>query len=617
MTFTEGITQSSAKKKDMNQMLSIDHRIERFKLIANRNNDCVVRENAMIYRITKTKTQYIELIKWIEVLNARSRALILCAPNEALRLGKRTYRLAQKCGSQEGRALSLLMMGYANRALSNNTQCIKDMLVASQIFEDLRHQKGQMRTLNLLGINYFYFGKYEQAMAYLSKSLVIARDIGDQFIEASILNNIGEIHRQLEQYGEALLYYEEALAISESLHNLSNIAAILLNMGHIYSRLNQGAKALVNYQKSQKYSSEVGDKILIGEALNNIGKVYEKLQEDQLALQYYLDSLSLLEECGNKFYSIDALVSVGKLFINQKQDKGLAYLRKALILAEELSAKNECAKIHILLSSYYEARQDFEKALDHFKSFSAIEKKVRHEKLEENLKLVATEFRVNQLRKETEIFRFKNIELKKKNEEIEKNAQLLATANQELTKLHEQLKRVNQRLKLLSTIDQVTRIPNRRCLDDTLKREWTRCLREGKSLSLILVDIDNFKLYNDTYGHLQGDKCLRKVAKALASVLKRSSDFVGRFGGEEFAAILANVDYDNATKVAEKIRKCIEGLKIVYEQSPTVPYITISLGVATITPTFKTSFVELISAADQKMYQAKRQGRNQICAVYL
>ena len=142
-------------------------------------------------------------------------------------------------------------------------------------------------------------------------------------------------------------------------------------------------------------------------------------------------------------------------------------------------------------------------------------------------------------------------------------------------------------------------------------------MRERKSLSLILVDIDNFKLYNDIYGHLQGDKCLRKVAKALASVLKRSSDFVGRFGGEEFAAILANVDYDNATKVAEKIRKCIEGLKIVYEQSPTVPYITISLGVATITPTFNTSFVELISAADQKMYQAKRQGRNQICAVHL
>lgn len=270
-----------------------------------------------------------------------------------------------------------------------------------------------------------------------------------------------------------------------------------------------------------------------------------------------------------------------------------------------------------MLSSYYEARQDFAKALDHFKRFSAIEKKVRHEKLEEKLKLVAIEFSVDQMRKETETFRLKNIELKKKNEEIKKNARLIAIANQEQTKLHEQLKKANQRLQLISTIDEVTGIPNRRHLNNTLRREWTRCLREGKSLSLIIVDIDNFKLYNDNYGHLQGDKCLRKVAKALASELKRSSDFVGRFGGEEFAAILANTDYDNATKVAEQMRKCIEKMNIVHEKSSTVPYITISLGAATITPTFNTSFLELLSTADQKLYQAKSQGRNQVRSVRL
>lgn len=572
----------------------------------------------MIYRVTETKMhKYAELIKWIEVLNARFREMVLCAPKKARRLGIHVYRLAQKCGCQEGKALSLLMMGYANRALSNNIQCIKDLLVAMQIFEDLGHRKGQMRALNLLGVSYFYFGKYEQALAYFSKGLVIARDINDQFIEASILNNIGEIHRQLEQYGEALVYYEEALALSESLHNLNNIAGILLNMGHIYNRLNQDAKALVNYQESIKYSRELGDKILLGEAINNIGQIHEKLQEDQLALQYYLDSLSVLEECGNKFYRIDVLVSIGKLFINQNQDQGLAYLREALFLAEEISAKNECSKIHLSLSSYYEARQDLAKALDHYKRFSSIGKKVRYEKLEEKLKLVAIEFSVDQMRKETEIFRLKNIELKKKNEEIENNARLLALANQELTKLHEQLKKANQRLKLLSTSDEVTGIPNRRYFDDTLKREWNRCLREGKSLSLIIVDIDKFKFYNDNYGHLQGDQCLRKVAKALANELKRSSDFVGRFGGEEFAAILANTEYDNATKVAEQMRKRIEALKIVHEQSPTIPYITISLGSATIKPTLNTSFLELINAADQKLYQAKNQGRNQFCAVQL
>lgn len=572
----------------------------------------------MIYRITEIKThQYAELIKWIEVLNARYREMVLRVPKKALKLGKCTYRLAERCGCQEGRALSLLMMGYANRALSNNIQCIKDLLVALQIFEDLRHLKGQMRALNLLGVVYFYFGKYEQALTYFSKGKAIARDINDLFIEASILNNIGEIHRQLEQYEKALVYYEEALVMSESLHNLNNIAGILLNIGHIYNRLNQNAKALVNYQESLKYSRRLGDKILIGEALSNIGQVYEKLRENQLALQYYLDSLSLLEKSGNKFYRIDALVSVGRLFNQQDPEKGLTYLREALFFAEEIFAENECAKIHLLLSSYYEARQDFERALDHYKRFSAIEKKVRHEKLEEKLKLVATEFGVDQMRKETEIFRLKNIELKQKNEEIENNARLLVIANQELKKLHDQLGKANQRLKQLSIIDEVTGIPNRRYFDDALRREWNRCLREGKFLSLILVDIDNFKLYNDNYGHLQGDKCLRKVARALASQLKRSSDFVGRFGGEEFGAILANTDYENAVKAAEQMRKRIQALKIVHEHSSIVPYITISLGIATVTPTHSTNFLELISAADQRLYQAKDQGRNQVRAVRL
>ncbi|AHF06131.1 diguanylate cyclase [Desulfitobacterium metallireducens DSM 15288] len=182
-------------------------------------------------------------------------------------------------------------------------------------------------------------------------------------------------------------------------------------------------------------------------------------------------------------------------------------------------------------------------------------------------------------------------------------------------KLHKQLKKANKRWKLLSTIDEVTGIPNRRCFDNKLKREWNRCLREGKSLTLILLDIDKFKLYNDNYGHLQGDNCLRKVAKTLSSVLKRSSDFIGRFGGEEFGVVLANSDYDNAMEVAEQLRKHIEMLKITHEQSSPIPYITISLGSATITPTSNTRLEKLINAADQKLYQAKDRGRNQVCAV--
>lgn len=572
----------------------------------------------MPYKVTGTqKHKNDELIKRIKFLNARSSEIVLHEPLKAFRLGKCAYHLAQKCGFQEERAFSLLTRGFANRCLSNNAQCIKDMLVAVKLFENLEHLEGQMRALNLLGISYFYFGRYEQSLSYFTQALRIARDIGNSVREASILNNIGEIHRQLEQYREALVYYEEAFAMSESLNNLDNVAGILLNMGHVYHSLNQDIKALNIYQESLKYSRELGDMIKLGEVLNSIGKVYEKLQEDHIALQHYLYSLRLLEEHGNKYFKIDVLVRVGNLFLKQNQDKGLDYLHEALFLAEEISAENESAKINLSLSTYYEAEEDFAKALDHYKRFITLEKKVKHENLEEKLKLAATEFRIDQMENEAEIFRLKNIELKQRNEEIKENVRLLGIANQKMRKFDEQLIKANQRLKLLSTIDEITGIPNRRSFEDTLKKEWNRCLREGKSISLILLDIDNFKLYNDSYGHLQGDRCLRKVAKALAGILKRSSDFIGRFGGEEFAAILSNTNYDNALIVAEQMRRKIQTLKIIQGQSLNVPYITISLGVATTTPRITTNFVNLVSAADQKLYQAKDQGRNQVCAVHL
>ncbi|WP_170932758.1 diguanylate cyclase [Desulfosporosinus sp. FKB] len=573
----------------------------------------------MLYKVTETKkNNYIELIKWIKCLNARSYEIVFQKPLKALRLCKCAYHLAQKCGCQEERAFSLLVTGYAHKGLSNNTKCIKNMLVAVQLFEHLGHLQGKMRALNLLGTNYFYFGAYELSLEYYNESLGLARGMADKAAEASILNNIGEIHRQLEQYREALIYYENAFVMSKDLNNLRNMAGILINMGYIYSYLNQNIKTLNIYRESLNYCRKIGDKIKIGEVLNCLGEAYEKLQKEQVALQYYLNSLRVLKKYGNMYYRINVLVRIGELLIKQnQQDRGLACLQEALSIGEKISAENELSKIHLSLSAYYEDKGNFAMALHHYKRFSLLEKKIRNEKLEEKLKLAATEFRIEQMKNEAEIFRLKNIELKRRNEEIKENARLLTLANQKMLKFQEQLKTANQRLKLLSTIDEVTGISNRRSFENTLKKEWNRCLREGKDLSLIIVDIDNFKRYNDSYGHLQGDKCLRKVAKVLESILKRSSDFMGRFGGEEFAAILSNTSYDDALKIADRMRRRIEKMKIVHEQSAIVSYITISLGLATTMPSYGEDHMNLVKAADQKLYQAKDQGRNRICSVRL
>lgn len=162
----------------------------------------------------------------------------------------------------------------------------------------------------------------------------------------------------------------------------------------------------------------------------------------------------------------------------------------------------------------------------------------------------------------------------------------------------------------LAINDGLTGIYNRRYFDEVLTIEWKRTMREKSPLSLVMLDIDYFKKYNDTYGHQAGDKCLVKVAVAIADLLRRPADMVARYGGEEFVVVLPNVDREDAVKLAEKIRATIEKLKIDHKLSDINRFVTISLGVASICPEPKSSHEELLRSADKALYNAKNGGRN-------
>ena len=177
----------------------------------------------------------------------------------------------------------------------------------------------------------------------------------------------------------------------------------------------------------------------------------------------------------------------------------------------------------------------------------------------------------------------------------------------------EYYKDVEEYLSNLAIHDGLTGIYNRRYFDETLAREWKRTKREKSPLSLIMLDIDYFKKYNDTYGHQAGDGCLVKVATAISGALRRPADMAARYGGEEFAVILPNFELENATQFGETIRAKIEALKIEHRQSDVNPFITASLGLACIVPSSKSSPRELIEAADKALYSAKNNSRNCLC----
>lgn len=176
--------------------------------------------------------------------------------------------------------------------------------------------------------------------------------------------------------------------------------------------------------------------------------------------------------------------------------------------------------------------------------------------------------------------------------------------------LYQQLQQANQKLEALAVKDGLTNIANRRCFDETLDRQWQRLKRERKPLALILCDIDDFKAYNDYYGHQMGDRCLKQVAKVLQSSANRSEDLVARYGGEEFAILLPDTPSENAMVVAERARNAVAQLKIPHATSSVAAHVTVSLGVAAMISTEGSSRKELIRKADQALYAAKGWGRD-------
>lgn len=191
---------------------------------------------------------------------------------------------------------------------------------------------------------------------------------------------------------------------------------------------------------------------------------------------------------------------------------------------------------------------------------------------------------------------------------------LVSAYGQIIIARQEQLARAiaEEKLARLAKLDGLLGIPNRRSFDEFIEKAWSRGRRKKEPLSVMMIDIDHFKLYNDHYGHQQGDKCLKTVAAILTRCIRRPTDMLARYGGEEFVCVLPDTPLEGAMAVAETMQKKIARKGIPHESSKVAKHVTLSLGIATITPAAKESSINLIRHADQLLYQAKKDGRNRI-----
>ncbi len=194
---------------------------------------------------------------------------------------------------------------------------------------------------------------------------------------------------------------------------------------------------------------------------------------------------------------------------------------------------------------------------------------------------------------------------------LEESRRDLITSNAILTARSRQLEESNAQLERLSNLDGLTGIPNRRFLESFLELETRRAAREGRWLALVMIDVDLFKNYNDRYGHLAGDVCLKSIARAL-QIVNRPGDLVARYGGEEFVAVLGDCNLETARLIAERMRRNVRDLAIPHEASELAPVVTISLGIAASLPTPEDGPDSVLLEADRALYRAKEAGRDRV-----
>jgi len=179
-------------------------------------------------------------------------------------------------------------------------------------------------------------------------------------------------------------------------------------------------------------------------------------------------------------------------------------------------------------------------------------------------------------------------------------------------RLQTKLNKSNTKLKAFSYQDSLTHIANRRLFDAVLKREWAAARRHKSSLSLLMIDIDHFKEYNDGYGHQAGDYCLSRIADCLNTVVKRNTDLVARYGGEEFVILLPQTEMEQALKIANACHQAVQKMHIPHDYADVADIVTVSIGVASVYPDRKIKLEALVEIADAAMYHAKHEGRNRV-----
>lgn len=517
-------------------------------------------------------------------------------PDKSYAMCEEVYHMSRKNHLKLEEGYALIGMAFAFRAKSEINKMMDYSYNALEIFEALQEPLGKIKSLNLIGIAYFYNSMYEQALNYLLQALDLLENLKDDFLLSSILNNIGEVYRESAKYETALEYYYRALETCLNTNSKIPAASLFNNIGEVYFMEAKYNKALKYFTKSYDMLIEEKNMIILGEVENKLGKVHFINENYSKAAECFSNSLRRLQNVDNKFYAIDVLVNTAKLHLKKDSTVSFYYFEKAIQYAEKINAKKKLSEIYKSLSEAYEKLGDFRNAMECLKKYIRVEQEIMTSIVGNKLEILKIE-----------------LDHLKENEKLEKikliNQRLEMEISNQRYKLDE-IQKLNALLEKKAFEDELTCVPNRSYINYHLNETWAECMLYDKVIALFIIDIDNFKKYNDYWGHSNGDECLIKIANCIKEIQTERKDVFGRYGGEEFIYYAADINYDQALELGNLIRTKVENLYLKYTLDDNSGVVTISVGGVLGKPSNLINISSMIQFADKELYRAKNMGRN-------
>lgn len=504
--------------------------------------------------IEKTKNQIDVMIKNIQIIRFTDSI-------EALKIALTALESSKEINYPQAEAILLFEIGNIYSNISEYSKGIDYIVAAIPMLELYNLDYYFCSSFIVMGNIFYDLANYETAFDYYNKTSHFA--VKYQFADRLSIayNNIGEIYKVLLNYDKALYYYQKSLDEDIKIDYIACKGLSYINLAEVNYLMGNCEKALemipIGLSLLEKFKYEN----MFCEAYKVLALVHWKLKNYVKASENFCLALDIADKKMAYNYEIDILIYYHQFMVEQNQiEKAMKALSDAyaLTLTNNLHEKSLLICWHFTM--IYEKSEDYETALKYYKLYISHDQ----DQSKERIKQIS-----------------EGIDLRIKAEEI----------------------------KLQSEIDSLTGIPNRRKFLQFLNTQWELSKKLKRSISLVILDIDFFKEFNDNYGHTAGDQCLIEIARLLIKLMDNKY-LLSRYGGDEFIAVLPQTTSAEALVIAETMRNVVLDARICHRQSSISDFVTITLGVASLIPTEELSINDFIKIADDALYDAKRNGRN-------